>query len=79
LSPQEYAESKAVTDRQTERERQSQKFSIENAAAQQRLEGLTISPEALEDMRRVADDEMTTSQAIERVHARLQNVALLES
>jgi hypothetical protein len=73
----------AIPVRQFEERRGSRVFSIENAVAQQRLEGLTVSPDALADMQKVADGEMTTSQAVGRVMKRVQgelrDVALLGS
>jgi len=58
---------------------QGRTIAVDNAVAQQELEGLTVSPEAVEDMRNVARGEMTVEQAIANVHARLPDAALLGS
>ncbi len=61
------------------RELEFRMLSVDNAIAQQELEGLTVSPETVQDLIRVARGEMTSGQAIEKAHARLSHVALLES
>jgi hypothetical protein len=68
-----------VTEQMSESELQRRRLAVENAVAQQELEGLTVSPEAQADMRGVARGEMTTEQAIANVHARLRDAALLGS
>jgi hypothetical protein len=69
----------AVAEPISEMELERRMVAVENAVAQQELEGLTVSPEAAEDMRRVARGEMTPEQAIANVHARLCDAALLGS
>jgi len=69
----------AVAERISEGELKRRILAVENAVAQQELEGLTVSPEANEDLRMVARGEMTTEQAIANVHARLPHAALLRS
>jgi Zn-dependent M28 family amino/carboxypeptidase len=68
-----------VAGRISEAEMQGRTIAVDNAVAQQELEGLTVSPEAVEDMRNVARGEMTVEQAIANVHARLPDAALLGS
>jgi hypothetical protein len=43
---------------------------FDHAIAQQRLEGLTVPPEALADLQRIARGEMTTADALRAAHAR---------
>ena len=74
-----YAWGMAVVERISEAELARRMIAVENAVAQQELEGLTVSPQAVEDMRRVARGEMTVEQAIANVHARLPDAALLQS
>jgi hypothetical protein len=69
----------AVVERISERQLERRMLAVENAVAQQELEGLTVSLEALEDLRRVARGEMTAEQAIANVHARLSDAAILGS
>ena len=69
----------AVAERISEVELERRMLAVDNAVAQQELEGLTVSPEAVEDMRRVARGEMTAEQAVANVHARLSDAAILGS
>jgi hypothetical protein len=66
-----------VAERIPESELRTRMLAVENAVAQQELEGLTVSAEAVEDLYSVARGEMTTEQVIVRVHLRLKNAALL--
>jgi len=68
-----------VTERIAERELELRMLTIENAVAQQELEGLKVSTETVADMLCVARGEITTEQAIANVHARLDHAALLGS
>jgi len=43
---------------------------VEHAIAQQRLEGLTLPPEATRDLHRIAMGEITTAEALRAAHAR---------
>jgi len=43
---------------------------VEHAVAQQRLEGLIMPPEALDNLQRLARGEMTVAEAISAAHAR---------
>jgi hypothetical protein len=45
---------------------------VEYAIAAQRMEGLTVPPETVEDMRRVARGEMTTDEARAALFRRLE-------
>jgi hypothetical protein len=45
---------------------------VEYAIASQRIEGLTVPPETVEDMRRVARGEMTTDEARAALFRRLE-------
>jgi hypothetical protein len=76
---EDYHSVTAVAEQISESELQSRMLAVENAVAQQELEGLTVSTEAAEDMRRVARGEMTVEQAIANVHARLNDAAILRS
>jgi Antitoxin VbhA len=50
---------------------------IEHAIAQQELEGLKVSKETIEDMRRAARGEIDSDDVIANIHARLQGVPIL--
>lgn len=63
----------------SEQELQHRLLGVENAIAQQELEGLTVSEETVEDLHCVARGEITTDQAVERVQARVHHAALLSS
>jgi hypothetical protein len=69
----------ALAERISEQELERRMLSVENAVAQQELEGLTVAPETIEDMRSVASGEMTTDQVIQNIHARLHSAAPLKS
>jgi hypothetical protein len=53
-------------------------LSVDNAVAQQELEGLTVSPRTVQDLIRVARGEMTSEQALEGALASLDHVPLLK-
>jgi hypothetical protein len=46
---------------------------VEHAVAQQRLEGLTVPPEAVADLQRIARGEITTAEALRAAHARFSS------
>jgi hypothetical protein len=46
------------------------KRAFDHAIAQQRLEGLTVPPEALADLQRIARGEITPADALRAAHAR---------
>ena len=47
-------------------------LSVENAVAQQQLEGLTVSSDTIEDMKRAARGEITSEEVIANIYARLK-------
>lgn len=49
---------------------------VEHAIAQQTLEGLTVPQAALDDLRRVAHGEITTSDALRNARARFAHAEL---
>jgi len=60
------------------RELEIRMLSVDNAVAQQELEGLTVSLETVQDLIRVARGEITSEQAIEGALASLGHVPLLK-
>lgn len=62
----------AVTEQISEAELQSRMLAVENAVAQQELEGLTVSPEVVADMYLAARGEMTSDEVIANIYARLK-------
>jgi hypothetical protein len=69
----------SVAVRISEAELERRMLAVDNAVAQQRLEGLTVSEETVEDLRRSARGEVSIDQVIESIHARLNHVAILRS
>jgi len=53
-------------------------WAIENAIAQQRLEGLEPSPQVIADLRRVEQGEMTFAQVIANIKKRVSNDQILQ-
>ena len=51
---------------------------VDHAIAQQALEGLTVSSETVEDLRRAARGEIPSEQAIRNIYARFTHVPLFE-
>ena len=47
---------------------------LDNALAQQRLEGLTVSPETVADLQRVTRGEISTSDVIRKLYERYARV-----
>jgi len=60
----------------TEQEITRNKWAMENAIAQQTLEGLTVSAEVRADMLRVVHGEMTTDEVIANIKKRYENSEL---
>jgi hypothetical protein len=60
----------AQTVNQTEKTPAEWRHAIDNAIAQQRLEGLTVPPETIIDLERASRGEITTAQIIEKTIAR---------
>jgi hypothetical protein len=67
-----------VAEQLAERELEFRMLSVENAIAQQELEGPTVSPETVQDLIRVARGVMTSEQAIQGALASLDHVPLLK-
>jgi len=61
----------------TEKEIARNLRAMDHAIAQQTLEGLTVPQAALDDLRRVAYGEITTSDALRNAHARFAHVEIL--
>jgi hypothetical protein len=61
----------------SEREIERNMRAVEHAIAQQELEGLKVSEETIEDMRRAARGEIDSDDVIANIHARLQHVPIL--
>ncbi len=49
---------------------------VTHAIAQQALEGLTVPPETVEDMRRIARGEMSNDDLIKKLYSRFPNVPI---
>jgi len=60
----------------TESELLKNKRAVEHALALQRLEGLVVPPEVVNDLQRMARGEMTSSDALRNAHARFANVEI---
>lgn len=61
----------------SEAELQRRLLAVDNAVAQQSLEGLRVSPETIVDLRNVARGEISTEQVIENIHFRLRHASIL--
>ena len=62
----------------SDRELRINQRAFDHAIAQQELEGLTVSKDTLDDLRRVSRGEITTADAIRNVHMRLANAQILK-
>ena len=51
---------------------------VTHAIAQQALEGLTVPPETVEDMRRIARGEMSNDDLIKKLYSRFPNVPIFK-
>ncbi|OQW36540.1 MAG: hypothetical protein A4C66_12650 [Nitrospira sp. HN-bin3] len=49
---------------------------VTHAIAQQELEGLTVPPETVEDMRKIARGEMSNDDLIRKLYSRFPNVPI---
>jgi hypothetical protein len=67
----------AVAERISEAEMQRRMLAVDNAVAQQELEGLTVSDATVADMRRAARDEIADEEVIANIYARYPHVSLL--
>ena len=63
-----------LTDMDLERDLRA----VDHAIAQQRLEGLTVSEKAVEDMRRAARGEIPADEVIANIYGRFEHVAILK-
>ncbi len=61
----------------TNSEHQDNKRALDHAVAQQRLEGLAVTPETLADLTRVARGEISTARVIDNLYARYAQVKAL--
>ena len=61
----------------TEQDIQRNMRSVAHAIAQQELEGLTVTPETVADLHRVARGEIDTDEVIRNIYHRVQSVPLL--
>jgi hypothetical protein len=61
-----------LTDQELERNLRA----VDNAVAQQTLEGLTVSTETIEDMRRAARGEIPAEEVIANIYARFKHVPI---
>jgi DNA-binding CsgD family transcriptional regulator len=61
----------------TEREIELNMRAVEHAIAQQELEGLKVSEQTVEDMRRAARGEIDSDDVIANIYARFQDVPIL--
>lgn len=62
----------------TDREQRENKRAIEHAIAQQMLEGLTVTPETVADLERVARGDISFSSAIDNLYARYAHGEVLK-
>ena len=51
---------------------------VTHAIAQQELEGLTVPPETVEDMRKIARGEMSNDDLIRKLYSRFPNVPIFK-
>ena len=62
----------------TEAEIQRNLDAVDDAVAQQALEGLTVPAETVEDMRRIARGEMSSDDLIRKLYNRFPNVPIFQ-
>ena len=62
----------------TEAEIERNLRAVTHAIAQQALEGLTVPPETVEDMRRIARGEMSNDDLIKKLYSRFPNVPIFK-
>ncbi|MBS0156798.1 MAG: antitoxin VbhA family protein [Nitrospira sp.] len=60
----------------TEAEIERNLRAVTHAIAQQELEGLTVPPETVEDMRKIARGEMSNDDLIRKLYSRFPNVPI---
>ncbi|MBX3321121.1 MAG: antitoxin VbhA family protein [Nitrospira sp.] len=62
----------------TEAEIQRNLDAVDDAVAQQALEGLTVPAETVEDMRKIARGEMSSDDLIRKLYNRFPNVPIFQ-
>ena len=62
----------------TEADIQRNLDAVDDAVAQQELEGLTVPAETVEDMRKIARGEMSNDDLIKKLYSRFPNVPILK-
>jgi hypothetical protein len=67
---EDYALFMTVVTGKSEQELKLGILAVDNAVAQQELEGLTVSAETVEDMRRAARGEISDDEVIANIYAR---------
>ena len=61
----------------TDQELRHNQWAVKHAIAQQRLEGITIPPETMNDLQSIARGEITPEDALKRAYDRFPNVQVL--
>jgi hypothetical protein len=62
----------------TEAEIERNLRAVTHAIAQQALEGLTVPPETVEDMRKIARGDMSNNDLIRKLYSRFPNVPIFQ-
>ena len=62
----------------TEADIQRNLDAVDDAVAQQALEGLTVPAETVEDMRKIARGEMSSDDLIRKLYSRFPNVPIFQ-
>ena len=62
----------------TEADIQRNLDAVDDAVAQQALEGLTVPAETVEDMRKIARGEMSNDDLIRKLYSRFPNVPIFQ-
>ena len=62
----------------TEGDIQCNLYAVDDAIAQQELEGLTVPAETVEDMRKIARGEMSSDDLIRKLYSRFPNVPIFK-
>ena len=62
----------------TEAEIERNLRAVTHAIAQQALEGLTVPPETVEDMRKIARGDMSNDDLIRKLYSRFPNVPIFQ-
>ena len=62
----------------TETDIQRNLYAVDDAVAQQELEGLKVPAETVEDMRKIARGEMSSDDLIRKLYSRFPNVPIFK-